>query len=483
MEENKNINENNLDDLLRENFLESGDYLDDKTADFILKQEYDVPINPAKEKKMMKQLPPGDSFWGLSILIGIIIAIIAVLIIYFSTKDSNNNTKDREKYKKQQEKEQKKITVSADSSSLKLTTSVDGKKLPLLLTKTPALIVTHHGEQATREIPEYVQFNISEIKNVLEEEYPVISETEKEKYGKIKQMMLDKFLKTEKDLYTPVEAWKTNYMGKPVSVDAFIMRNMQVTNLEYRTFLMDLLLKDKKEEYNKAKINARIWNDYSLNGLAKTYHTDEKYNDFPVVNVSIEGALLYCTWLETEVNKYAVENKIKTKPFRIRLPKDVEWINSVAVGYAFMPVCNGYNTLYEIKEGYVDEAFLKRVATIKKRKKKIEEVDVLYSTNRYGMGEKEITDIYNKAYPYYDPLPADTIHAKRMNRYCEIGHVSEMTYEMRSGNIMVVGCCWKNKEEYQKMLSEFHKANASPFVGFRPVIIQEGAAEYKNPFW
>jgi len=343
------------------------------------------------------------------------------------------------------------------------------------------LIIRRDSE--IRTAPEYLPFIVPEIKNNSAEEHFVVSETEKEKCLKIKRMMLDKFLKTDKELYTPVEAWKTNYMGKPVTVDAFIMRNMQVTNLEYHTFLTDLLLQDKKEEYNKAKVNPEVWKNFSLAGLAESYFTNEKYNDFPVVNISIEGALLYCSWLEREVNKYAVENKVKTKPFKIRLPRDVEWINSVAVGYAFMPVCSGYNTLYEIKEGYIDDAFLKRVATIKKRKKKIEEVDMLYSTNRYGMSEKEIIDIYNKAYPYYDPLPADTIYPKRMNRYCEIGHVSEMTYEMRSGNIMVIGCCWESKETYQQMLSEFHKTNASPFVGFRPVIIEEGSAEYKNPFW
>jgi len=55
--------------------------------------------------------------------------------------------------------------------------------------------------------------------------------------------------------------------------------------------------------------------------------------------------------------------------------------------------------------------------------------------------------------------------------------------EKKSSRIWLIGISWKNKDEYIKMQNEFKTVLSSPFVGFRPVIVNANDGEYKNPFW
>ncbi|MGZ4035580.1 MAG: hypothetical protein ACXVP4_12000, partial [Bacteroidia bacterium] len=64
----------------------------------------------------------------------------------------------------------------------------------------------------------------------------------------------------------------------------------------------------------------------------------------------------------------------------------------------------------------------------------------------------------------------------------EAGHVSEIVQDL-DNNTKVMGCCWKSKEDYLKMLAFFDQNKASPFVGFRLVITNKEKGTYKNPFW
>lgn len=488
MSDKNNIDENNLDDLLRQSFLdEKSKNVSDSEAEFILKQEYDAKIDSKKEEELLRKLSEGKGRSGNSKWMYISAALLFVsasaLFIFRSNTQKNipseeqlseNNTPAVNETKSAGTKLNNPPEIT--TNPIRMLKKKNGQ--PLLLVQPSSGSV--HKESVSHEPPKYIPINIQTIPAA---KFPILTDLDKKRFATIKKMMLEKLLRKDKGLYTTVDASKVDYMGRSEVVNAFAMRNMQVTNLEYRTFLIDLLMHDRKEEYSNAVLKEGTWTKYKLDDFSVTYFKDEKYNDFPAVNISVEGALLFCRWLEEEGNDYIKYSSEKIKPFKVRLPYDIEWINCAKVGYAFLPDCEGYNTLYELEEGYVDRSFYKRIAVVKKRNKKVDPVEDLYATNRYGMSEKQIADIYNKAFTFYDASPFDTIYPTRMNRFCEVGHVSEMTYEKRSGNIMVIGCCWKSKEEYQKMLSEFQKENASPFVGFRPVIVFEGMPEYKDPFW
>ena len=53
--------------------------------------------------------------------------------------------------------------------------------------------------------------------------------------------------------------------------------------------------------------------------MKDNYFSDKRYNDYPVVNITAEGAELYCKWLS---------NLTKTNNGKIvaRLPYENEWI-------------------------------------------------------------------------------------------------------------------------------------------------------------
>jgi formylglycine-generating enzyme required for sulfatase activity len=50
------------------------------------------------------------------------------------------------------------------------------------------------------------------------------------------------------------------------------------------------------------------------------YHTHQAFANYPVVNVSREGALAYCRWLQKKLNLEPGEAK-----YEVRLPSRIEW--------------------------------------------------------------------------------------------------------------------------------------------------------------
>jgi len=243
------------------------------------------------------------------------------------------------------------------------------------------------------------------------------------------------------------------------------------------------LIMKRNDDYLIANVFNEVWLKYNCNNLATAYFQDEKYNDFPVVNISYEGAKLFCKWLEEEVALYLQQHHLKTRLLQIRLPYDVEWIYAAREGYAKIAFEKGYNTIYDLTEGLVDKSFISRVELIKKRVKRIDTLYEKFVTNKYDWSEKEIINLLNNGIGYYNTITADTIYTTRMKVLGKLGRVSEMVIQKNSPRVWLSGLSWKRKEDYFKMESEFKTNLCSPFVGFRIVIIDPSDPEYKNPFW
>ena len=93
----------------------------------------------------------------------------------------------------------------------------------------------------------------------------------------------------------------------------------EVSNLLYTTFLQELKSENKIKEFAIAKIDSLGWNNQAL---VELYHTHAAYLQYPVVNISYEGANLFCEWL---TKKYNVYPKRKFKKVKFRLPTQDEW--------------------------------------------------------------------------------------------------------------------------------------------------------------
>jgi formylglycine-generating enzyme required for sulfatase activity len=118
----------------------------------------------------------------------------------------------------------------------------------------------------------------------------------------------------------------------------FIIFKTEVSNFEYKAFLSDLKQSGDLEKYERAKIDTSRWSDEKWTNKAYEtyYHSHIAYRDFPVVNISKEGAELFCQWVSEKVNNSLGESA----KLVFRLPTQREWIKAakgklVASSYAW----------------------------------------------------------------------------------------------------------------------------------------------------
>ncbi len=485
MKDKNSIEEKDLDKLLNGLFLEENfQKMNEGSVRFILEQEYDVKINAKKEKEFLKRLngkPNGTGYWIYLIAILAVVTVFVGLLLYNKNNSSNVIAL--------QSHSDKKVNILVtlepivlDSLNHSLVKPNDSSTLRLLPFVAPQ-------ESKNESFSEFSANHISDYHPFLNSYTSTTrlfkpSEEDFVMYSRVKTKMLEKLLNTDKGLYSSIEEGKIQYRDSAVVIDPFILRNQAITNLEYKVFLCDLIKKDKMDDFKKAAVKNEVWIHYTDSILANVYFFDNKYNDFPVVNVNAEGAMLFCNWLESEINLLLKQQKSKSSPIKIRLPFDSEWIFATRRGYAQIPDCSCYNTIYDFKEGIVDATYIKRIALIKERNKsKMTELDQLFSTNRYGMDENQMLQLFEKGSVQKSKLVSDSLYPNKMDVYSKVAHVSEIIGEHGNRSTKVVGSCWNNKEEYLKMLTEFKNNSASPFIGFRIVIINDNKASYKNPFW
>lgn len=126
-----------------------------------------------------------------------------------------------------------------------------------------------------------------------------------------------------------IKALNENYAFIPADsiVDHdFIIFKTEVSNFNYREFLWELKQSGNMEKWKTAQIDSAKWStkNWSNKAYETYYHSHVAYNDYPVVNVSREGAELYCEWLTEKVNQ------ILKSGYKIvfRLPTHEEWLKA-----------------------------------------------------------------------------------------------------------------------------------------------------------
>jgi formylglycine-generating enzyme required for sulfatase activity len=114
--------------------------------------------------------------------------------------------------------------------------------------------------------------------------------------------------------------------GDTISVQAFYIYEKEITNLDYREFLLDLKNNGEFEKLKIAQVDSMKWNMSTGENAAyvKYYHSHPAYNEYPVINISHEAAGLYCKWLgEKYDKKYGVKGR-----FLFRLMEKAEYIRA-----------------------------------------------------------------------------------------------------------------------------------------------------------
>ncbi len=98
----------------------------------------------------------------------------------------------------------------------------------------------------------------------------------------------------------------------------------EVSNFLWIMFQKDLKAANKLDELKTAQVDSLNWRDklaYNEPYVAY-YFRHPAYNNYPVVNISYEGAVLFCKWLTEKYNAYP---KRQFKKVLFRLPTETEW--------------------------------------------------------------------------------------------------------------------------------------------------------------
>lgn len=105
--------------------------------------------------------------------------------------------------------------------------------------------------------------------------------------------------------------------------DTLFASKYEVSNSLYKDFISYSLLYNKTE-LNDIQIDSSNWRSLEFDNepFAQYYHLHPAYFKYPVVNISYEGAILFCKWLTECYNNYP---KRKFKKVIFRLPSKEEW--------------------------------------------------------------------------------------------------------------------------------------------------------------
>ncbi len=245
------------------------------------------------------------------------------------------------------------------------------------------------------------------------------------------------------------------YDEDTMSVQAFFMQTTEVTNIQYRTFLNDLKAKGDMEAYEKAMVDSTKWrfpNAYQ-EPMVTYYFRHPAYDQYPVVNVSREGAELYCKWLS---DKYKEENPDVCCDFR--LPYRAEWIMAARGGYLNSPYPWGGPYLRNSKGSYMCNFNPLGAENIHKNQE---------------TGEYEIVSAETNGYIEDGALSTMIVGHYKPNEYGLFdmsGNVAEMVQE----DGICVGGSWKSPGYDVQVESVVKFTEANPMVGFRPVMTYLG---------
>lgn len=224
-------------------------------------------------------------------------------------------------------------------------------------------------------------------------------------------------------------------LGKDTStVQAFYISKTEVSNQEYRIFLADLKAKNRMEDYKIALPDTSKWFQLMKTQAYQDYYfSHPAYDSYPVVNVSYEGAMLYCKWFTERIN---AKSKIHYEQFR--LPTQAEFVRACRGDQHGAQYAWGHNAMSNEKNQVLCNFITEP------------------SSGSYAGSVSEKSDILAPVKSYWP----NTFGLYNLN-----GNAAEMLSEKGKS----AGGSWKNKAAFVKNESIDTYENASPMVGFRMV--------------
>jgi formylglycine-generating enzyme required for sulfatase activity len=113
--------------------------------------------------------------------------------------------------------------------------------------------------------------------------------------------------------------------------DGIWMQKTEVSNAEFRLFLNDLKEKGRMEEWKAFYPDTSGWakGSNATKPYVEYYFNHPSFNNYPVVNITYDAAVAYCSWLN---NQYAANKKQPFGKVTFRLPSQQEWVKAASSG-------------------------------------------------------------------------------------------------------------------------------------------------------
>lgn len=227
-------------------------------------------------------------------------------------------------------------------------------------------------------------------------------------------------------------------------VKQFYMSANEITNKQYRDFLQSLRAANDTARLRIATVDTAGWlNILSEKVWTDTYFQDQHYNDFPVVNVTRRGALLYCEWLAEKFKKQGRQN------VHITLPTEAQW-------------------LYAAQGGKPDAIYPWEGKSLKYEKKGKLHGDYLCN---YNVAMDSVRPKIDTAKAYPGATFTATTGSYLPNGY-GLYNMSGNVAEMLADKNYTKGGSWHSPAAKVTIAAteSYDPFKGSPFVGFRPVM-------------
>ncbi|WP_306640144.1 SUMF1/EgtB/PvdO family nonheme iron enzyme [Sanyastnella coralliicola] len=270
--------------------------------------------------------------------------------------------------------------------------------------------------------------------------------------------------------YTMVMDCDTCTHNRTVMVEGFYCATTEVSNFMYREFLTDLKRAGETEKLALAQVDSLQWRTpmgYN-EPFVEYYFNHPAYNDYPVVNVSHEGAELYCAWLQDSLNAFA-DGQVK---YTVTLPTRDEWVAAAKGGHEFATYAWGGPYLRNAKGCFLANFRYLGAGNIHYNSE-TGEYEVLTSVPGPMLGHpgatlgeigKKNQECFISAYQLTAPVSSFT--KNDFGLYNMNGNVAEMVAEKG----IACGGGWKSTGYDVRCESTMPNDGPQTDVGFRPII-------------
>lgn len=237
--------------------------------------------------------------------------------------------------------------------------------------------------------------------------------------------------------------------NKTYSVNSFFMLKNEVTNAQYREFVDDVKRSGDEKMLKAIQMDTSAWKKIGMyaDPMANMYAWHPAYDQYPAVNITKEGAYMYCEWMTKKLRERYGDHLND-----VRIPTKHEWI-AAAKGGLNAEYPWGHSNLIDSKGCYLANFLIIGDQNIRKTAKGFEVVRDSTFLIDQALDGSMLT------------APTESYWPNGYGLYNMSGNVAELCDEG-----VVMGGHWATTGYDIRVTSEAEFEKANPYVGFRPII-------------